>query len=81
MMDEANATIEELTLLLLYLSSWEETQGDLAVRRAWRNFRFEVLDALEAQHWISQSRKSVYLTEAGIQKAQELLAQYLGRLS
>lgn len=78
-MDKA---IEELTLLLLYLTSWEERAlPDFPpVHRAWKGFRFEVLDALEEKDLISQTRraKSVYLTEAGLQKARELMVKYLG---
>lgn len=83
-MNEATSpeqAIEELTLLLLYLSSWQEEviRGELAVRRAWKGFLFEVLDALEEQGYISQSRraKSVTLTEKGVQQAQALQAKYL----
>jgi hypothetical protein len=75
--------IEELTLLLLHLTSWQEEviPGELTVRRAWKGFRFEVLDALEEQGYISQSRraKSVILTEEGVGRAQALQARYLGR--
>jgi len=37
--------IEELTLLLLYLTSWEET-GDVieATLRSWKGYPFEVLN-------------------------------------
>lgn len=75
--------IEELTLLLLYLTSWEEDviPGALTVHRAWKGFRFEVLDALEEQGDLNQSRraKSVTLTKKGVQRAQALQARYLER--
>lgn len=66
--------IEDLTLLLIYLTSWEEQPiPDLTVRRAWKGYLFEVLDALEEKGLIEQSRaKSLYLTEEGIRRAQEL---------
>jgi len=72
--------IEDLTLLLLYLTSWEEPVcGDLTVQRAWKGFRFEALDALEAAGYLSQTRraKSVTLTESGIERARELADRYL----
>jgi hypothetical protein len=71
--------IEDLTLLLIYLCSWEERLlPDATVRRAWKGYLFEVLDALEEQGYISQTRraKSVTLTEAGLWRAQELEALY-----
>jgi len=74
--------IEELTLLLLYLTSWqEEVVSDAPpVCRAWKGFRFEALDALEQQGYLNQSRraKSVTLTEKGLQRARALQAKYLG---
>ena len=74
-----NVLIEELTLLLLYLCSWEErVLPDFTVHRAWKGYLFEVLDALEEQGYINQTRraKSVTLTEEGVRQAQELEARY-----
>ena len=49
--------IEDLTLLLLHLTSWEERiHEDLTIRRAWKGFRFEALDALEEAGYLNQSR-------------------------
>jgi len=73
--------IEELTLLLIYLSSWEEKacSGMSPVRRCWKGFRFEVIDELEKKGLISQGSfrsKSVYLTEEGINHAEELKEKF-----
>ena len=73
--------IEDLTLLLLHLTSWEErVHEELTMHRAWKGFRFEALDALEEAGYLNQSRgaKSVTLTEAGIERARALAARYLG---
>jgi hypothetical protein len=73
--------VEDLTLLLLYLTSWEEKVfDDFIVRRAWKGFRFEALDALEESGYINQTRraKSVTLTEAGCEQARALATKYLG---
>ena len=75
------AIVEELTLLLLYLTSWKErVYGDLTVQRAWKGYPFETLEALEAAGYLDQTRqtKSVTLTEAGIERARSLAVQYLG---
>lgn len=71
--------IEELTLLLIYLCSWEEELSpDLTVRRAWKGYLFEMLDALEEKGYISQTRraKKLALTEEGVSQAQEIKESY-----
>jgi len=75
--------IEELTLLLLYLTAWEEeiTKG-IKVLRSWKGYPFEVLDALQEKGYISQGKyksrsKSVILTESGIWQANQLKKKYL----
>ena len=79
---EHEQAVEELTLLLLYLTSWEEEllRGAPTVRRAWKNMRFEVLDSLAQQgHLETKHRaKSVHITEDGAEKARELQEKYLG---
>jgi hypothetical protein len=77
--ESRQASLEELTLLVIHLSSWEEEVApDLTVRRAWKGYLFEVLDALEEKGYISQTRraKSVTLTEEGERWAEELAARY-----
>ena len=76
--------VEDLTLLLIYLTSWEERAfDDFTVHRAWKGFRFEALDALEEAGYINQTRraKSVTLTEAGVERARMLAARYVGDTS
>ena len=71
--------IEDLTLLLIYLCSWEEHPlPDFTVHRAWKGYLFEVLDALEERGYIKQTRraKSVTLTEEGLLRAEELEVRY-----
>ena len=78
--DLLEKSIEELTLLLLYLTSWEEEvmKGSKLIR-SWKGYRFEVLNVLEGKSLISQSKKakSVYLTDEGHNKAKELFKKYL----
>ena len=74
-----DSLFEELTLLVLYLASWEEklpTGG--TVHRAWKGHVFKVLDRLQEQGLINQSRKakSLYLTDEGVALAQELEERY-----
>lgn len=82
--------IEELVLLLLYLTSWEEDirvpdrdtmkMVDKKLARSWKGYPFEVLDSLTEKGFIAGRRraKSIYLTEEGIKKAEELKKEYLG---
>ncbi len=75
----AEDLLERLTLLVVYLSSWEEKLAPgLTIRRAWKGYLFEVLDELEEKGYISQTRraKSLTLTEEGTRRAQELEARY-----
>ncbi len=71
--------IKELTLLLLYLSSWEEDDGSVSVHRNWKGYLFETLDELHENNYIygSCQARSIYFAESGIEKARELLEKYL----
>lgn len=64
----------KLTLLLLYLNSWEEKEYGQSFRRAWKGHEFDALNKLEEDAFITQSKtaKSLYLTEEGIKAAKEL---------
>jgi len=77
--DLLEKSVEELTLLLLYLTSWEEEGSeDSKILRSWKGYRFEVLNTMEEESLISQSKKtkSVYLTDEGHKKAKELFRKY-----
>ena len=58
----------KLTLLLIYLTGWDEKDLVSNMRRAWKGYDFDTLDKLEEDGLISQSKtaKSVYLTEKGL---------------
>lgn len=69
--------VKELTLALLLLASWTERAGPVEVRRSWKGYPFEVLDALAAEGLIAGSHgsKAVTLTRAGVERASLLLAE------
>jgi len=71
--------VEELTLLLAYLTSWEEGDAPYTVRRAWKGYDFDVLRSLERAGCIDGGRKakSLTFTEAGVARAEELRSRYL----
>ena len=74
--------ITELTMLLIHLTGWEEDKRNAPgkkVFRAWKGYKFEVLDELQQGRLISQTPggKSLILTDEGKQKALELKEKYL----
>jgi Domain of unknown function (DUF6429) len=75
-LSKSEEVAHDLSLMLMFLSSWIERPGDAP--RFWKGFDFEVLNHLVAEGLISDSRraKSAYLTEDGVRRARELLAQY-----
>ena len=80
-MDEK--TLQELTLLMIYLTGWEEDKrnskkGEKCFR-AWKGYKFEILDEIQKQKLIYQipGGKSLLLTDEGKQKALELKEKYL----
>lgn len=75
-MDES---VKELTLLLMYLTSWKEDAGFAEARRTWKGYPFEIINELTDEDLISGSlrSKSVYLTDEGIKLAEQLAKKYL----
>lgn len=69
---------KELTLLLLYLTSWEEKGLSGTFHRSWKGYPFEIMNELSEEGLISGSKsaKSVYFSEEGIKKAQEIEKKY-----
>lgn len=72
-------TVKELTLLLMYLTSWEEDVGFAQARRTWKGYDFDIINELTDEDLISGSHrsKSVYLTDEGIKMAEQLAKKYL----
>ena len=77
-MADSPKILKDLTLMLLYLSSWEEKELPQSCRRSWKGYDFEILNELTEEGLIygSHRSKSVYLDEAGIERARILLAEY-----
>ena len=72
--------IQELCLLLMFLTGWEEDSRQKPgekIFRAWKGYLFEVLNRLADEKLIVQyaNTKSVTLTEAGKQRALQLKEQ------
>lgn len=73
-----NKQIDELTLLLLYLTSFNDDYGLGVAKRSWKSYPYESLNELSESELIRDSKrsKSVYLTDQGIEKARELMKKY-----
>jgi hypothetical protein len=72
-----NQVVKELTLMLLYLTSWTEKKP-YDYQRSWKGYDFDVLNELAEDGDISDSKrsKSVVIYEDGIDKAKDLLSKY-----
>jgi len=75
-MKNIETTIQELTLMLMYVSSWEEPPS--GARKAWKGFSYEALDSLLQDELIASRKadKSVTLTKEGISTAKSLMQEY-----
>ena len=76
--------IQELTLVLISLTGWEEDKRDAPgekVFRAWKGYRFEHLAELQQRRLIRQvpGGKSLVLTDEGKQEVEELKRKYLDK--
>lgn len=79
--------IEELTLLLMYLTSWEEKEyvcdkndevKEEKVKTCWKGYSYDVINKLTDEEYLYHSKgKSVTLTPEGEKKAKELMSKYL----
>lgn len=82
-------TIEELTLLLMYLTPWEEETMDydnnnnlekINIKKSWKGYSFDAINELTNKGYLYQTNyknKSVILTEEGISLADSLIKKYL----
>lgn len=79
--------IKELTLLLMYLTSWEE-DGYIAlennipkiskIKTCWKGYSFDVINELTDENYLYFSKgKSVSLTLEGEKLAIELMKKYI----
>lgn len=81
--------IEELTLLLMYLTSWKEEclyydENDNlnkdAFKNAWKGYSFDVINELTNKGYLFPSKcknKAVTLTKEGEELAKKLKEKYL----
>lgn len=73
--------IKELTLLLAYLTSWNEKDGLLfkqEFKKSWKGYDFDILNKLNEEEYIYQENKKKYFIweEKGIDEAKRLIKKY-----
>lgn len=75
-MDKRDEAVQELTLAVMFLTSWVEQPGELP--RCWKGYDVDVLNALAEPGLIPDGRraKSAYLTEEGVERAHRLLSKF-----
>lgn len=74
--------IEELTLLLMYLTSWDNDSplDEVNYKQCWKGYSFDVLDELTAKGYLFPTKyknKSVTFTKEGMEYAEKLIKKYL----
>ena len=84
-----NERIEELTLLLMYLTSWDveslfyDENGNLdkgVTKNAWKGYSFDAINKLTDKGYLFPSKyknKSVTLTKEGEKLAESLMGKYI----
>ena len=84
-----NERIEELALLLMYLTSWDEESlfynenGNLdkgVTKNAWKGYSFDAINKLTENGYLFQTKyknKSVILTKEGEKLAELLIEKYI----
>jgi len=81
--------IEELTLLLMYLTSWEENgyvrdENDMIketkIKTCWKGYSFDVINKLTDEEYLYFSKgKSVSLTPKGNELAEKIIDKYINK--
>ena len=72
-----HASIEELTLALLYLKRFKWNHDDQVARASWRSFDWETLDnLLQSSDLSGCDHKAVWISDEGIRRARNILEKY-----
>lgn len=83
-MADLERTKKELTLVLAYLTSWNDSKkGEQKILRTWTGYDFDILRKLTEEELIFGNKpgnKSFYFTEEGEIKAKEILERILNNL-
>lgn len=77
---KAEEAMNELTLLLMYLSRFTEKDRFAVIENiAWKGYDFDVINELDEKDYIRQGShrsKSVVITDKGVELSRKLLDKY-----
>jgi hypothetical protein len=79
-MDYDKDKVDDMVLALLWLTTFEEKQFGEKIRRPWKGHDWEALNRLHENGFIGNpvgKAKSVFVTEPGAKRSEELFRQYL----
>jgi len=68
--------VDDVVLALLYLNIFDDGDGNI---RAWKSFNWDAMDRLFEKGYIEDPKskaKSVYMSEEGLRRAEELFRRY-----
>ena len=68
--------VDDVVLALLYLNLFDDGDGNI---RAWKSLNWDAMDRLFEKGYIEDPKskaKSVYMSEEGIQRAEELFRRF-----
>jgi hypothetical protein len=68
--------VDDAVLALLYLNIFDDGDGNI---RAWKSFNWDAMDRLFEKGYIEDPKskaKSVYMSEEGLRRAEELFRRY-----
>ena len=77
---KADRALHDLTLALIYLTRLSDKKADffnITDFRAWKNYNWDTVDELDEEGLVSSKHgnKSLLITEDGVKKAREILAE------
>jgi hypothetical protein len=81
-MDYDKDKVDDMALALLWLTTIGEKQGGQVVLRAWKGHDWDALNRLHEKrlYWRScRESKSVFVTEEGAERSEELFRQFFAK--
>ena len=82
MLDYDKDKVDDMVLALLSLTAFDEKQLGQIVQRAWKGHDWDALNRLHEKGFIGDpvgKAKSVFVTEEGTKRSEELFRQFFGK--
>ena len=81
-MDYDEDKVDDMVLALLWLTTYGEKLSGHIVRRAWKGHDWDALNRLHEKGFIGNpvgKAKSVFVTDEGAKRSEELFRQFFGK--